>query len=587
MLAQQKHIFFLFLLYLLCYDVIAFDLFGLLSGSSGSSKSSSSSRRSDIKPVSDSKAKEYLQSFGYVTPSHMVQGSNGGDFSDVKSVLRSAIKKFQEFAGLKTTGELDENTKIKMAEPRCGMLDVQALSTSEAAYKWHKNKLTYSLLVSTPDMDSSDVRRVLQEAFNAWAEVTPLEFTEVSSNANPDIKVKFARGEHGDSYPFTDGNGGVLAHAMFPETGLLHFDEDENWISMTNGKQIPRGKVDLLSVAIHEIGHALGLSHSKVEDSIMTPFYKEPVDRSGGYVKPKLDRSDISEIQDIYGRRTTPFRGSSGSTSSGSSSGSFGSGGSGSSGSGSRTTTSKSSLWDRLFGDSDDSSSGSRTTTPRSRTTTDSFFGSGFGSGGSSFGGSGGQCPSYIDGFAAVTRSKGFIISGRNVYEVDSSGRNDYSNVKRTYSYTTMFPGGPSSVDAAVTNSRSGLTLLFSSNRVYAYEYSSSSNKFTLESGFPKRMPSDVMFIPSGALIWDDGHQLILSPNGQFAVYDENWNQATMSGMTRNYFGDFPKGVKGGFANSRSSSEMVLFTRDSIYKYNSMSKRYSPSSVPIGSYFSC
>lgn len=39
------------------------------------------------------------------------------------------FSKFQAFAGLKQTGVLDEETKKKMALPRCGDPDVQALSS--------------------------------------------------------------------------------------------------------------------------------------------------------------------------------------------------------------------------------------------------------------------------------------------------------------------------------------------------------------------------------------------------------------------------------------------------------------------------
>jgi predicted Zn-dependent protease len=62
----------------------------------------------------------------------------------------------------------------------------------------------------------------------------------------------------------------------------------------------------LFWVALHEIGHILGLSHSKVETAIMAPFYQDPegmIDWRGNYKQPELTNDDIRAAQQIYGEK--------------------------------------------------------------------------------------------------------------------------------------------------------------------------------------------------------------------------------------------------------------------------------------------
>lgn len=51
----------------------------------------------------------------------------------------------------------------------------------------------------------------------------------------------------------------------------------------------------LLPVAIHEIGHALGLAHSSARDSLIRPAYQPERDDSLGI-------DDIQGIQALYGK---------------------------------------------------------------------------------------------------------------------------------------------------------------------------------------------------------------------------------------------------------------------------------------------
>lgn len=133
------------------------------------------------------------------------------------------------------------------------------------------------------------LRSVCSDAFKKWSDFSQFTFQEASDAASANIVIAFYSGDHGDGHPF-DGPGTTLAHASSPEGGRLHFDADEK--SSANPAM---DQIDLESVAVHEIGHLLGLDHSSDSNAVM--YSKIPP----GTVKRDLAQDDIDGIHALYG----------------------------------------------------------------------------------------------------------------------------------------------------------------------------------------------------------------------------------------------------------------------------------------------
>ena len=186
--------------------------------------------------------------------------------------------------------------------------------------RWKKQALTYFIGSFTNQLDAQTQRQIIAQAFGTWAAAVPLGFQEVASADLADFVIGFGEGTHCELYQLAnsnclslqdpagsfDGPGGILAHCYFPPggggtaAGDCHFDAGETWSG--DPFDTNPAAVRMIEVAIHELGHGLGLDHSADTGSVMFASY------SSANVKIQLGQSDITTIQRLYGSRDGTVR---------------------------------------------------------------------------------------------------------------------------------------------------------------------------------------------------------------------------------------------------------------------------------------
>jgi hypothetical protein len=151
-------------------------------------------------------------------------------------------------------------------------------------------ELIYTIRNAPDSLSQAEVNAAIETAFDAWANVVDITFTQVSQTGLRDsIDISFTN---------IDGAGSTLAQAYFPDdvnpariAGDIQFDAAEVW---EVGNSLGSRAFDLVWVAAHEIGHSLGLDHLAAAGSALQAFVSPNQSFAG------LSESDVTEIRRLY-----------------------------------------------------------------------------------------------------------------------------------------------------------------------------------------------------------------------------------------------------------------------------------------------
>ena len=170
---------------------------------------------------------------------------------------------------------------------------------ADPGYRWHDKTVTYSFANCPTTLDCATAYDTLRQAVAQWDAACGLTLEEAERNGD----IVFSFSEHyianGGLNTFSESDD--IAAATYPCQWLVGghcagssvvFDIGQVWHA---GFFISRrGHADLRAVALHEIGHALGLPHNLAGSSVMYQYQGE------GH-RLSLSPGDVAMCRALYG----------------------------------------------------------------------------------------------------------------------------------------------------------------------------------------------------------------------------------------------------------------------------------------------
>ncbi|EGT46522.1 hypothetical protein CAEBREN_05793 [Caenorhabditis brenneri] len=174
------------------------------------------------------------------------------------------------------------------------------------------------------------------------------------------------------------------------------------------------------------------------------------------------------------------------------------------------------------------------------------------------------MCPDKFDAITKGYNGRTYVFAREKVYQIWFE---DGLPQKASYLISDLFSGGPRTVTAALTNSRSGVTILFEGRTAYRFRWNRKHKRFQLAKNTPQELPRNITINPLSAFEWADGNQVVLSGE-HFIIYDAYWNLATFTGHTRKYFPNLPRDLLGIVYNGAGETLLMYTKTNKLKVYN-------------------
>lgn len=248
--------------------------------------------------------KKYLLQFGYYRRSTVA--SIESEFFDPSA--EEALHRYQIRRGL-PVGDFDDNSLLSMILPRCGNPDIFVAEdgsvrpyrevpidlSERPANAEGKRTVTFRIGTFPAPIGLLDIPLAIVSALNKWGGVLNIIFAEAGSS-RPDFDFSWQPNNHSDGTPFAQCSlAKVIAHSFYPSDpswkGHCHFNETCRFGAAATALAQPR-TYNFHAVALHEIGHLLGLTHGSNRVEIMHEDAKNTA---------TLAANDLTRIRTLYG----------------------------------------------------------------------------------------------------------------------------------------------------------------------------------------------------------------------------------------------------------------------------------------------